>query len=427
MRIWYQRRCPVAIPLAALFHYDKAMKVFSARFFNPVFSERPASIFPTMSALARAHDAVNLGQGFPDEDGPREILEIAARALIDGPNQYVPVEGLPVLREAVARANKRFYDLDIDAETQTLIVAGATEGLAAAFLACLKPGDEVIVFAPFYECYAPQIEAAGARAVFVTLDPPDWRIDGAALRAAVTDRTRMIVVNTPHNPTGRVFGADELGEIAAVASAHDLIVLCDEVYEHMVFDGRSHLPLMALPGMAERTIRLGSAGKTFSLTGWRIGYAVGAPDLIAVMKKAHQFIAYTCPGPFQVAIAAGLALEDAYFDGLSRTMQARRDHLAAHLARIGFECLPCEGTYFMSVDIRSVASAGAPFSAEDDRAFCEELTRRAGVAAVPVSAFYHGSDPAMARHYARFCFAKRMRVLDEAAARLTHYFTPAQP
>lgn len=369
-----------------------------------------------MSALARDHDAINLGQGFPDEDGPAALLKIAAKALIEGPNQYVPVEGLPVLRNAIARANKRFYNIDLDPDTQTLVVAGATEGLAAAFLALLRPGDEVIVFAPFYECYAPQIEAAGARPVFVTLQAPDWRIQTDALAQAVTRRTRLIVVNTPHNPTGRVLSREELATVADCARDNDLIVLCDEVYEHLTFDGRSHLPLMTLPGMAERTVRLGSAGKTFSLTGWRLGYAVGPADLITAVGKAHQFMAYTCPGHLQIAVAAGLDFDNAYFEDFTQQMQKRRDHLAAHLEAIGFACLPCEGTYFLSVDIESVGAQ------DDDTAFCRRLTQEAGVAAVPVSAFYHPAITTPARRYARFCFAKKLTVLDEAADRLARYF-----
>ena len=383
--------------------------------FNPVFANRPKSIFPTMSALARAHDAVNLGQGLPDEDGPREILDIAARALLDGPNQYVPVEGLPVLRAAVARANKRFYDIDIDPEEGALVVAGATEGLAAAFLAFLQPGDEVILFAPFYECYAPQIEAAGARPVFVELAAPDWRIEEAPIAQALSARTRMIVVNTPHNPTGRVLTREELEIVAGVATVRDLIVLCDEVYEHMVFDGRAHIPLMTLPGMMDRTVRMGSAGKTFSLTGWRLGYAAGPPDLIGAIARAHQFIAYTCPGHLQTAVAAGLDLGDDYFAGLTRAMETRRDHLKAKLEEIGFICLPCEGAYFLSVDIESVGAR------DGDAAFCRRLTMDAKVAAVPVSAFYHPDIAAPATRYARFCFAKKFAVLDEAAARLAAF------
>ena len=385
------------------------------RSLNPVFSDRPQSIFPTMSALARKHDAINLGQGFPDEDGPAEILELAARALRAGPNQYAPVEGIPELRAAIAADNKRFYDLDIDAETETLVVSGATEGLAAAFLGFLQPGDEAIALAPFYECYAPQIEAAGARLVPVSLAPPGWRLDGDMLARAITDKTRLIVINTPHNPLGKVMTREELQIIADAARRHDLIVICDEVYEHLLFDGRAHVPLMTLPEMFERCVRIGSAGKTFSLTGFRIGYVAGPARLITGVMKAHQHLAYTSPAPLQRAVAAGLALGDDYYRRFRSDMEGKRDRLAAGLAAAGFEVLPCEGTYFITVDIRSVGR-------EDDAAFCREITEQAKVAAVPISAFYHPSQGDAPRNFARFCFCKRPEVLDAAAARLKAYF-----
>ncbi|MBI1391693.1 MAG: aminotransferase [Alphaproteobacteria bacterium] len=383
--------------------------------FNPVFANRPKSIFPTMSALAAEHGAINLGQGFPDEDGPQEMLDLAAEALRRGPNQYAPVEGVPALRAAVAADNKRFYGLEIDPQTETLVVSGATEGLAAAFLALLNPGDEAIVFSPFYECYAPQIEAAGARLVAVPLSPPGWRIDASALAAAITDRTKLIVVNTPHNPLGKVMSADELEIVAGVARANDLYVVCDEVYEHLVFDGRAHVPLMSLRGMRERTVRIGSAGKTFSVTGFRIGYLTGSTDMIMALMKAHQFIAYTSPAPLQEAVAAALGMGDEYYATFRAGMQAKRDRLAAGLAGAGFEVMPCEGTYFLTVDIRSVGR-------DDDVAFCREITEKARVAAVPLSAFYASGETAKPRHYARFCFCKKPDVLDEAAARLRAYF-----
>ena len=382
---------------------------------NPVFSARPQSIFPTMSRLAREAGAINLGQGFPDEDGPAEILDIAARAIIDGPNQYAPVEGIPELREAVARDNARFYGLDIDPATQTLIVSGATEGLGAAFLGFLNPGDEAIVLAPFYECYAPQIEAAGARVVPVSLAPPSWRLDPDALDAAITERTRLIVINTPHNPLGKVMGRNELEIIAAAAKANDLIVICDEVYEHLIFDGRPHVPLMTLPDMFERTIRIGSAGKTFSLTGFRIGYVIGPAPLITGVMKAHQHIAYTSPPSLQKAVAAGLGFGDDYYARFTAEMEEKRDLISEGLARAGFEVMACEGTYFVTVDIRSVGR-------EDDAAFCREITQKAKVAAVPLSAFYHPSQTDAPRCYARFCFCKKREVLDEASVRLKAYF-----
>lgn len=385
------------------------------RSFNPVFFDRPVTIFQVMSSLANAHGAINLGQGFPDEDGPKEILEAAARAVIRGPNQYVPVMGLPALRQAVARVNKRFYNLEVDWESETLIVAGATEGLAAAFLGLLQPQDEAIIFAPVYDCYAPMIEAAGARPIIVNLAPPGWRIDERALRAAITPRTKLIALNTPHNPAGHVMTREELEMLARIVAEHDLIAICDEVYEHLVFDGRAHVPLMTLPGMRERSIRIGSAGKTFSLTGWRIGYVTGPERLIAAVMKAHQFIAYTSPGHLQAAVAEGLDMPDAYYERFTSGMQEKRDQMRAGLLAAGFEVLPCEGTYFMTVDIRAAGRA-------DDMAFCREITEKAKVAAVPVSAFYPPQAASAPRHYARFCFCKKPDVLDEASARLRRYF-----
>ncbi|HXI86262.1 MAG TPA: aminotransferase [Parvularculaceae bacterium] len=381
---------------------------------NPVFADRPVTIFQVMTALANKHGAINLGQGFPDEDGPKEILEAAARAIVAGPNQYAPVLGVPALRQAVARANKRFYDLDVDWETETLVCAGATEGLASAFLAFLNRGDEAIIFAPFYDSYAPMIEAAGAKPVVVPLRPPEWRIDEDALSRALSAKTKLIVLNTPHNPTGHVVDRDERDIVAAIARDHDLIVICDEVYEHLLFDGRAHRPLMTMPGMRERVIRIGSAGKTFSLTGWRIGYITGPAKLIAGLMKAHQYVAYTCFAHLQTAVAAGLDMGDAYYEDFVAGTQEKRDLCRAGLLAAGFEVLSVEGAYFMTVDIRSVGR-------KDDLAFCEEITEKAKVAAVPVSSFYL-DPPAAPRHYARFCFCKKREILEEAGRRLKAHF-----
>lgn len=382
---------------------------------NPVFASRPVTIFAVMSALARKRGAINLGQGFPDEDGPAALKEIAARAILDGPNQYAPVGGVPELRAALAAANKRFYGVDVDPETETLVTAGATEALAAAFLAFLQPTDEAILFAPVYDCYAPIVEAAGAIPKIVRLQPPAWKIDRAAIEAALSPKTRVIAINTPHNPTGRVLTRDELQIVADVAIAHDLIVICDEVYEHLIFDGRRHMPLMAFPGMRDRTVRIGSAGKTFSMTGWRIGYMTGRARLIDGVMKAHQFIAYTCPPHLQKAVAAGLGFPDSYFDEFTKSLETKRDLMTTLLAEAGLDPIPCEGTYFVSADIRGVGGA-------DDAAFCRELTEKAGVAAVPVSAFYPEGDNAAPRHLARFCFCKKREVLEAAGDRLKRYF-----
>jgi aspartate/methionine/tyrosine aminotransferase len=385
------------------------------RALNPVFASRPVTIFAVMSALARKHGAINLGQGFPDEDGPQDLKEIAARAILEEPNQYAPVGGLSALREAVAAANRRFYGVDVDPETETLVTAGATEALAAAFMAFLQPTDEAILLAPVYDCYAPIVEAAGAVPKIVRLKPPGWRIERAAIEAALTPKTRVIAINTPHNPTGRVLTRDELQIIADIAIARDLLVICDEVYEHLVFDGREHLPLMAFPGMRARTVRIGSAGKTFSMTGWRIGYVTGPARLIDAVLKAHQFIAYTCPPHIQKAVAAGLHFPDRYFSGFIASLEAKRDLMAALLTGAGLTPIPCEGTYFISADIRGVSDLG-------DAAFCRDLTEKAGVAAVPVSAFYPEGDPEAPRHLARFCFCKKTDVLETAGARLKRYF-----
>ena len=386
-----------------------------SRALNPVFVSRPVTIFAVMSALARKHGAINLGQGFPDEDGPAELKEIAARAILDDPNQYAPVGGVPALREALAAANRRFYGLDVDPETETLVTAGATEALAAAFMAFLQPKDEAALFAPVYDCYAPIVEAAGAVPKIVRLEPPGWRIERAALEAALGPRARVIAINTPHNPTGRVLSREELQIVADVAIERDLLVVCDEVYEHLLFDGRRHLPLMAFPGMRARTVRIGSAGKTFSMTGWRIGYLTGPARLVDAVMKAHQFIAYTCPPHLQKAVAAGLALPDSYFGAFAAGLEKKRDLMSALLREAGLEPLPCEGTYFVSADIRGVGG-------RDDADFCRMLTERAGVAAVPVSAFYAAGDTAAPRHLARFCFCKKSEVLEAAGARLKRYF-----
>ena len=383
---------------------------------NPVFADRPQSIFPTMSRLAREAGAINLGQGFPDEDGPKEIRDRAAELTAQGPNQYAPVEGIPALREAVAADNKRFYGLDIDPETQTLVASGATEALAAAFLGFLSPGDEAIVLAPFYECYAPQIEGAGATVIPVNLTPPDWRLSADALEAAVSAATKLIVINTPHNPLGKVMTRAELDIVADAARRHDLIVVCDEVYEHLIFDGRDHVTMLSLPDMFERSVRIGSAGKTFSLTGFRIGYATGPEPLITGMMKAHQHLAYTSPAPLQQAVAEGLAFGDDYYRDFRAEMQKKRDVMAAGLEAAGFDVLACEGTYFATVDIRSVGR-------EDDMAFCREITQQAKVAAVPISAFYHPSQDDIPRYFARFCFCKKHDVLEEASRRLREYFS----
>lgn len=381
---------------------------------NPVFANRPMTIFAVMSALAREHGAINLGQGFPDEDGPAALIESAVKAMRAGPNQYAPVQGAEPLRQALAEANRRFYGIDVDWRTETLVTAGATAALASAFLSFLQPGDEAILLAPVYDTYAPIVEAAGAVPKIVNLTPPHWRICRSQILAAVTTKTRVIAINTPHNPTGRALTLEELQTIADIAIDRDLLVICDEVYEHLLFDGRRHIPLMTFPGMRDRCVRIGSAGKTFSMTGWRIGYVTGPERLITGMMKAHQFIAYVCPPHLQIAVAEGLRFDDDYYRAFTAGMQAKRDRMVSGLAAAGFDVLPCEGTYFATVDIASVGR-------DDDMAFCREITEKAGVAAVPVSAFYPNAAEAPKR-YARFCFCKKADVLDEASRRLKKYF-----
>jgi len=393
---------------------------------NKVLSEYGTTIFTTMSALATAHQAINLGQGFPDTDGPEDIRSVAAQALLDGPNQYPPMQGLPELRQAVAAHNARFYGLDIDWRTQVLVTSGATEALAASILALLNPGDEVVLFEPVYDCYLPMVQLAGAVARPVRLLPPAWTLPRAELAAACNAKTRLIVLNSPMNPAGKVFSRDELQFIADLAVQHDALVVCDEVYEHLTFDGALHIPLMTLSGMAERAVRIGSAGKSFSLTGWKVGYITAPAHLAEIISKAHQFLTFTTAPNLQKAVAFGLAKDDNYFTGLAADMQARRDLLGDGLRRIGFEILPCQGTYFLTADYTAFAREG-----EDDTAFCKRITLEAGVAAIPLSAFSMAAMPGgtgalPSEKLIRFCFCKRDEVLQEALARLQRYFGAGQ-
>jgi N-succinyldiaminopimelate aminotransferase len=368
------------------------------------------TIFAEMSALAVTTGSVNLGQGFPDTDGPREIAAAAATAVMEGRgNQYPPGSGIPELRQAVAAHQKRFYGLDLNPDTEVLVTVGATEAIAASLLALLEPGDEVIAFEPYYDSYAACIAMAGAARVPVTLRPPGFRPGLGALRAAVTPRTRLILLNTPHNPTGAVFTRAELAEIAAIACEHDLLVISDEVYEHMVFDGE-HLPIGSLPGMAGRTVTISSAAKTFSFTGWKVGWVTGTPDLVAAVRTAKQFLTYVASGPFQYAVAEALALPDAYYSSISGDLRGKRDFLCDGLAEAGFEVYRPAGTYFITTDVRRLGY-------EDGMEFCRELPRRAGVVAIPSSVFY--DNQAAGQSQVRFAFCKKREVLAEALARLT--------
>ena len=367
------------------------------------------TIFAEMSALAMRTSSVNLGQGFPDTDGPDSVLEAAVTALRSGRNQYAPGTGVPELRQAIAEHQRRWYDMAIDPDREVLVTTGATEALAAAFLALINPGDEVVALEPYYDSYVAGIGMTGGQRVPVTLRAPDFRLDLAELRAAVTPRTRMLLINTPHNPTGAVLRDEELAGIAELACEHDLIVLTDEVYEHLTFDGVAHRPLATYPGMHERTLTISSAGKTFSVTGWKVGWACGPAELVAAVMTAKQFMTFTSGAPLQPAVAAALALPDEYFAEFGMALQGKRDRLCAGLREVGFEVFVPQGTYFVTTDVR-------PLGYEDGMAFCRELPQRCGVVAIPHQVFY--DDLEAGRPLVRWAFCKRDEVLDEAIARL---------
>ncbi|ORB31699.1 pyridoxal phosphate-dependent aminotransferase [Mycolicibacterium parafortuitum] len=373
------------------------------------------TIFAEMSALATRVGAVNLGQGFPDEDGPPAMLKAAENAIADGVNQYPPGLGDASLREAIAAQRRRRYGSEYNPDTEVLVTVGATEAIAASILGLVEPGSEVLLIEPFYDSYSPVIAMAGChrRAVPLRQDGRHFAIDIDALRAAVTPRTRALIVNTPHNPTGMIASDEELRGIAELAVAADLLVITDEVYEHLVFDGRRHRPLADYPGMAERTVTISSAGKMFNVTGWKIGWACGPSDLIAGVRAAKQYLSYVGGAPFQPAVAHALNTEDAWVDALCESFQARRDRLASALTDIGFDVFDSFGTYFLTVDPR-------PLGYHDSTTFCAELPEKVGVAAIPMSAF---CDPAAAhadewKHLVRFAFCKREQTLDEAIRRL---------
>ncbi|KPI33020.1 aminotransferase class I and II [Actinobacteria bacterium OV450] len=391
---------------------------------RPLLNRRLASfgttIFAEMSALAARTGSINLGQGFPDTDGPAEIAEAASRAVLSGRgNQYPPGPGVPELRAAVARHQQRFYGLPYDPDTEVLVTAGATEAIAASLLALLEPGDEVIALEPYYDSYAACIAMAGATRVPVTLRPrapgsspaaapAAFALDLDELRAAVTPRTRLLLLNTPHNPTGTVLTPAELAAIAELARERDLLVVTDEVYEHLVFEG-AHVPLASLPGMRERTVTIGSAGKTFSFTGWKVGWITAPPELVSAVRSAKQFLTYVSSGPFQYAVAQALDLPDAYFDGFRADLAAKRDILADGLAAAGFQVFRPQGTYFITTDI-------TPLGEKDGLAFCRALPERCGVVAIPNQVFY--DDQAAGATQVRWAFCKKTEVLEEAAERL---------
>ena len=376
---------------------------------NPIFAKQPPTIFDVMSGLAREHGAVNLGQGFPDRDGAPDVRRKAADALMNASNQYPPSPGLMPLREAVAEHYGRLQGVKLDGPTEVVVTSGATEALAAAILALVSPGDEVLLFQPTYDVYLPLVKLAGGTARLVDLKPPHWRMSAEAIEAAITPRTRLVLFNNPLNPAAVAYDAEQLDLLAAACVRHDLIAISDEVWEQVVFDGRPHLTLIDRPGMRERTVKIGSAGKIFSLTGWKVGFACAAPPLAAAVAKAHAFLTFTTAPNLQLAVAWGLAKEAAYFETMRADFARSRDRLAASLTAEGFHVLPSQGTYFVLADLKA---SGLEV---DDRTFCERAVREAGVAAIPVSAFY-AERPVTS--VIRLCFAKQDAVLDEGVERL---------
>ena len=369
------------------------------------------TIFAEMSALASATGALNLGQGFPDEDGPAEVLEAAREAIASGVNQYPPGLGMPVLREAIAEHQRRFYGLQVDPDREVLVTVGATEALAATILAFVEEGDEVVTLEPVYDSYAAVIALAGGRHVPVPLRAPDFQPDPDELRAAVGDRTRIILLNTPHNPTGAILDPAFLDLAIELAHRHDAIVVTDEVYEHLVFDGRVHVPAATRPGAAGRVISISSAGKTFSTTGWKIGWLTASPELRDAVLAVKQFLSYVGGAPFQPAIARGLGLPDSFYRDTAAALQSKRDLLSDALRTAGFEVSRPSGSYFVIAD-------AAPLGVTDAEDFCRRLPALAGVVGIPLTAFVHPERRAPYRTLVRFAFCKRTEVLEEAARRL---------
>ena len=376
--------------------------------------EHAASIFGEMSALAVETGSVNLGQGFPDTDGPQSVKDAAIRAIEDGRgNQYPPVHGLPELRRAITDHQQRFYGIELDWTTDVCVATGASEAIVASLLALVDSGDEVVLFAPWFDVYAAGISLANGVRREVPLTPGTFRPDVEALRAAITSRTRVLLLNSPHNPTGVVFTREELTAIAAVVQQHDLIVISDEVYEHIVFTGHEHVPFATLPGMAERTVTLGSAGKSLSMTGWKVGWATGPADLIGAVRVARQHMSFVSGGPFQWAVAEGLALPDEHWRSFAADMEGRRDILSGGLTALGFGVIASEGTYYVTTDV-------GPTGYADGLTFCRALPARAGVVAIPQQVFH--DDTANGAPYVRWAFCKRPEVLHEALDRLTRAF-----
>lgn len=376
---------------------------------NPLYANLPTTIFEKMSLLARETGAINLGQGFPDAGWPRDVLEAGARALTKGYNQYPPMLGIPELRQAIADHYRRHQAIDLDWQTEITVTSGATEALAASIMALVSPGDEVLMIQPMYDAYLPMVKQAGGVPKLIRLEPPEWRLTETALAEAFTPRTRIVLLNNPLNPTATMFSDEELALLARFVVAHDAVVISDEVWEHVVFDGRAHSPIMAQPGMRERTVKIGSGGKIFSLTGWKVGWMCAAPRLSQVLARAHQFLTFTTPPNLQAAIAYGLGKTDDYFTTMRADFARSRDRLASGLEAAGWKTLPSAGTYFLSVDL---AASGI---ALDDVSFCDRLAREGDVVAIPVSAFY-AETPVTS--VVRFCFAKTDATIDAALERM---------
>lgn len=375
---------------------------------NPLFANLPTTVFEVMSSLARETGAINLGQGFPDDPGPEDVRRAAAEAVLDGYNQYPSMMGIPELRSAIAAHYRRWQGLDLDPTSEVMVTSGATEALAGAILGIVEPGDEVVLFEPMYDAYLPLVRLAGGVPKFVTLQPPHFRLTEEALARAFSPRTKAVVFNNPLNPTATIFPDEDLALLADFCRRHDAIAISDEVWEHVVFDGRRHRSVLGLEGMRERAVKIGSAGKIFSLTGWKVGFVCAAPAIMRVLAKSHQFLAFTTAPNLQAAVAYGLGKDDAYFEGMRQNFARSRDRFTAGLKTLGFDVIPSQGTYFVNVDI-------APLGEADDVAFCRRLVTEHGVAAIPVSAFY--AEGAV-RNVVRFCFAKKDSTLDAGLERL---------
>jgi aspartate/methionine/tyrosine aminotransferase len=376
---------------------------------NPVFAGLPVSVFEVMSRLAREHAAVNLGQGFPDDPGPEDVRRKAAEAVVSGWNQYPPMMGIAELRQAIATHYRHWQGLELDPETEVMVTSGATEALAGSLLALIEPGDEVVLFQPLYDAYLPLVKRAGGVPRFVRLEPPHWRFTEEMLAQAFSPKTKVVLFNNPLNPSCTVFPREDLELLARFCERFDAVAVCDEVWEHVVFDGRAHLPLLAIPGMRERCVKIGSAGKIFSLTGWKVGFVCAAPQVLRGLAKAHQFITFTTPPNLQAAVAYGLGKDDAYYVDMRRDFQRSRDRFADGLRTLGFPVLDSQATYFINIDLKPLGLN------EDDESFCKRLVAEHQVAAIPVSAFY-AADPI--RSVVRFCFAKHDKTLDTALERL---------